>query len=317
MLSFTAKPDYETESTYSVTVKATDNGTPVMSGTLDVTVTITDVNEHPAVIGSETISFAENDRSDVATFTVSDPDAGDMHAWTLEGTDSDSFSITNGVLRFKTPPDFEAKFRYTVTVKATDNGDSPLSGTKSVTVTIIDVNEAPEFTVGFSVAENVTSIGNVAANDEDSADSVTNYSLSGTDHALFSISNSGALSFNSAPDFENPLGGASDDANTYELTVTVTSGAGDREMTASQPLTVSVTNENEVAMFLSNAGFSLAENEIFVDNVSASDQDGADNVTGYSLSGTDAELFTITNNGALSFQSPPPPRLRECPRRRQ
>ena len=62
----------------------------------------------------------------------------------------------------------------------------------------------------------------VAANDPDVADSVTGYSLSGTDAGLFEITTAGALTFRSAPNFEAPRGGTNDNSNTYTLTVTAT-----------------------------------------------------------------------------------------------
>ena len=79
---------------------------------------------------------------DVATYSVSDPDADSTHDWTLEGTDAASFSITDGVLSFNhrrtTRPN-----PCTPTVKATDNGTPALSDTITVTVNVTNVNEAP------------------------------------------------------------------------------------------------------------------------------------------------------------------------------
>ena len=141
VLSFISPPDYETKSTYSVKVKATDNGTPAKSDTKSVTVTITDLNEKPKVKGNGTVNYDENGSADAATYTVTDPDAGDTHEWTLEGADNAAFSIDNGVLSFKTPPDFETKSAYSVTVVATDDGTPALSDTIAVTVTITNVNE--------------------------------------------------------------------------------------------------------------------------------------------------------------------------------
>ena len=115
-----------------------------MTATQNLTVMVTDVNEEPEVNGDGEIFYAENREDAVATYTVTDPDAGDTHEWTLEGADNAAFSIDNGVLSFITPPDFETKPSYEVTVKATDNGTPEMSGTKAVTVTIANVNEKPK-----------------------------------------------------------------------------------------------------------------------------------------------------------------------------
>ena len=300
VLRFTASPDFETKSSYSVTVKVTDNGDPVMSGIKSVNINITDANDAPVVAGNAAISYAENDSSDVATYTVTDQDAGDEHTWSVEGTHAAAFNIgaDSGVLSFKASPDFETQNLYEVTVIATDDGDPLLSDTFAVTVTIADINEASKFTVGFSMAENETFVGNVSASDEDSGDTVTAYNLGGTDKDLFAITDAGALSFISAPDFENPQGGSSDDSNTYELTVTVTSGSGERERSATQNITVIVTDGNDAPGFTSDASFSVAENQTSVGTVSAADQDSVDSDISYTWSGTDADLFTIAADGA-------------------
>ena len=176
--------------------------------------------------------------------------------------------------------------------------------TVAITVTM---NLPPTITSGatFSLAENTTAVGTVSATDPDAADSVTGYTLSGTDAGLFEITAVGVLTFSAAPDFETPEGGASDDSNTYTLTVTATGGAGARARTATQDLTVTVTDVNEAPTIASGATFSLAENTTAVGTVSAMDPDAADSVTGYTLSGTDAGLFEITTAGVLSFSTAP------------
>ena len=42
----------------------------------------------------------------MARFTADDPE-GEPIVWSLEGDDMDEFTIVNGVLRFKSSPDFE------------------------------------------------------------------------------------------------------------------------------------------------------------------------------------------------------------------
>ena len=61
-------------------------------------------------------------RTAVATYTVTDPDADSSHDWSVKGADAAAFTLTNGVLSFISPPDFETKSTYSVKVKATDNG---------------------------------------------------------------------------------------------------------------------------------------------------------------------------------------------------
>ena len=93
--------------------------------------------------------------------------------------------------------------------------------------------------------ENVTTIGTVTAVDSDSEDAITGYAVTGGDDGVrFSIDPvSGELSFNTAPDFETPEDASG--TNHYILVVQVTSGAGDRALTADQTITVTVTDAND------------------------------------------------------------------------
>ena len=56
----------------------------------------------------DAIEYPENGTDPVATYTAVDPE-GKSIVWSLAtGDDMDDFSIENGVLRFKSSPDFEA-----------------------------------------------------------------------------------------------------------------------------------------------------------------------------------------------------------------
>ena len=118
-------------------------------------------------------------------------------------------------------------------------------------------NAAPTFTSGttFSVAENQTAVGTVTATDADTGDDIA-YSLpGGVDRAKFNITDEGVLTFVTAPDYETPTDVESMNPanqpgnNEYVVTVEVTSGTGDRAMTATQTITVTVTDVvNEAAL---------------------------------------------------------------------
>ena len=248
VLTFDAPPDYETTSSYAVTVKATDNGTPALSDSIAVTVTITDVNEAPVVSGNTTISHPENRPANptvAGLYSVADPDTGDTHTWTLEGADKDSFTIHSQIgdyqiLRFKTAPDYETKSSYAVTIKVADNGSPALSHSIAVTITITDANEAPVFatdSTSRSIAENTTANTNIGtpimATDPDSGDTLT-YSLTGTDDASFSIvASSGQLKTKAALNYEAK--------SSYSVTVT----ASDGSLSDSITVTIRVTDVNE------------------------------------------------------------------------
>ena len=103
--------------------------------------------------------------------------------------------------------------------------------------------QAPSFTsdAAFDAAENQTAAGTVRATDGDAGDNIESYAITGgADRALFDVNGtSGALTFQSAPNFEDPKDESAN--NTYMVEVTATSGAGGQEKTATQTVTVTVT----------------------------------------------------------------------------
>ena len=159
-------------------------------------------------------------------------DDNDSLAYSLEGTDSSSFSIdTEGLISFNSAPNYESTSSYQIIVKVTDGTDTT---SKVVNINIIDVDEAPTFSLAdnLSVDENNTDVVTISANDEDN-DSLS-FSLSGTDASSLSISGSGEITFNSAPDYETK--------NSYSLIVSVSDGNNNTQ----KNLTISISNVLEV-----------------------------------------------------------------------
>ena len=126
---------------------------------------------------------------------------------------------------------------------------------RSVTNTTGAPNTAPEITSpsSFDVRENQSVARRLAARDTDAGDEVTGWSIvGGADRGRFTIaSDTGDLSFRTAPDYEASADVASADPpseagdNAYVVTVQVRSGAAARELEAEKTLTISVTDELE------------------------------------------------------------------------
>ena len=98
----------------------------------------------PVASAATSVSYEENRTDPVATFSAMDQD-GDAIVWSLNGDDKARFSIDEGVLSFKSPPNYEKpnsksvgtladRNVYKVTVKAT-------GGSEAVTVTVTNVDE--------------------------------------------------------------------------------------------------------------------------------------------------------------------------------
>ena len=149
--------DFENTATYEVTVTASDPDT--VASTATVTINVTDEDEAPTI--NETVTtntYDENDTTAVLTYNASDEDAGDgasgvALSWTLSGRDAADFSITTptggvGELTFKSPPNFEAAVDsnrdniYNVTVEVAD--DAGNKDTRNVTVTIRNLDETAD-----------------------------------------------------------------------------------------------------------------------------------------------------------------------------
>ena len=106
-------PDYEIprdsggNNVYDVTVQATDDNS--NTARLDVTVTVTEVNEGPEVTsGGDSFTVRENLDWQGASFTAADPEGSAITRWRLGGRDGGDFNISEtGVMTFRTTPDYE------------------------------------------------------------------------------------------------------------------------------------------------------------------------------------------------------------------
>ena len=245
VLSFAAIPDHEDpadsggNNVYDITVKALDSDGHI--GELPVTVTVTPVNEAPAITGNAAIDYAENGTGRVGRYRAQDPEGEDVTWLPLTGNDAGFFLFNSGELTFSNAPDFEARpdNTYEVTVRARDEGGK--TGELPVTVTVVDVDEAPKVMGPEAVtkAENSgTFVGRYTATDPEN-EAVTWTTLRGADAGHFAFDN-GALSFVSEPDFE-----ARPD-NTYEVTVRARDESGE---TGELRVTVTVRDVNEVPEF--------------------------------------------------------------------
>ncbi len=172
--------------------------------------------------------------------------------------------------------------------------------TATLSISVTGVNDAPVMTSSnaFAVAENLTTIGSIAATDVDTGAALT-YSISGgADAARFAIdASSGALSFVSARDFDNPTD--ADANNVYEVQVRAADANGGSVV---QAVAVTVSNTNPA---LRTTLGPVTENSVVVGDVDALGGDTS-GVTYSILSGLDGSRFRINaTTGVLRFGSTP------------
>ena len=316
--------DYETKTSYSVTVSVSDGKGG--SDSIPVTINVTNANEMPANTSpiftdgtSTTRTIAENAAfgTNIGTpVDATDVDSGTTLTYRLGGTDASSFSIvrTSGQLQTRAALDYETKSAYSVRVSVSDGNDG--SDSIPVTINVRDVNEKPYFAPGgitLTVAENTasgTNIGNpFQAIDPDSGDTLT-YSLERDDKDAFRIdANTGQLRTHVALDYETKR-------SYTDLAVRATDSTG---LVGSILVRITVTDvdetpTNNAPVFTdgTTATRTIAENTVSGANIgSAVAATDADNDTlTYRLGGPDAASFSIVNttgqlqtNAALDYET--------------
>ncbi len=290
--------DYETKTSYSVTISVSDgNGG---SNSIDVIINITDANDAPLFSQGDNITitmtlppkgdtegdydvgnplFATDADSDSVTYSLSGADANLFHTYkfskTVNGQNQNHVQLTTRGWSLHDANNSS----FTVIVTASDRNGGSDSITVTINVTHTVENRAPVFTDGTittrTVAENTASgqhIGTaVAATDADN-DTLT-YTLSGTDAASFGIDRTtGQLKTKAALDYETK--------NTYTVIVTVSDGS----LTDTIDVTIDITDVNELPTptAICKVGDVLAPGE------------------SCTYPGTDTE-FSVNNNGVGQF----------------
>jgi len=304
--SFDNPGDADKNNQYLLTIQASDGS---LSDTKDIKVTVNNVNVAPVIVSPLKFSVPEN-----ALFAqkvlATDLDANTKFTFKISGEDAAKFKIdpATGDLSFLTAPDFEkpvdkgADNTYVVVVQVLDNGAPVLSDTKTLNITVTNVNEAPSITskAAFAIEENKTAVGTITATDPDKGNKVTFGIVGGPDAGLFKIdATSGKLEFIAAPNFEKP-GDANKD-NSYQLTVEATDGSLAKPM----DLTITVKNVNDAPTITSPLTASVPENTKFALKITAMDEDSNSKLS-FKLSGDDASKFKIDPaTGELNFLTAP------------
>ena len=138
-----ASLNFEARNRYSVVVTATDPSGATDS--IQVTINVTNVHDPVHITGPRSVRYSENGTAPVAAFTAFD-EGEHVIRWSVSGRDDDLFTIDDGMLSFREPPNYEepqsaadsallsVRNVYRVTVEAA-------GGTRPVTVTVTDVDE--------------------------------------------------------------------------------------------------------------------------------------------------------------------------------
>jgi hypothetical protein len=174
--------NYEAESQFTLTVVATDRGKPNLNGVgalsdqKDIVVQVKDINEKPTMTLATQATLAENILGgEITSLAVIDPEdvSADITYQIYNNNNLDTrFVVKDGKLKLVDDVAFnyEAESSLTLTVVASDTGKPNAQGTgvlvdtKTIAVSVQDINEKPTLTLSSTaeVAEN--SLGAVLSN---------------------------------------------------------------------------------------------------------------------------------------------------------
>ncbi|XP_043982271.1 protocadherin gamma-A10-like [Gambusia affinis] len=151
----TGQLDRELVSDYNITITATDEGSPALSSSKTIQLSVADINDNPPVFEEQSYSayVSENNKpgSSLCTVSARDPDwrqngtvIYSLLPGELNGASVSSYLSVNGdtgVIHAVRSFDYEQFRSFKVQVIARDNGSPPLSSNVTVGVFISDVND--------------------------------------------------------------------------------------------------------------------------------------------------------------------------------
>ena len=270
----------------------------------------TNANQAPVIQGNDPASRSVNENSTHGTevgfaFTATDANAEDSLTWSLSGTDAGLFSISGGQITVSGALDHEASPTRSVTVEVSDG---TAKDTVDVAVTVNDLTEVPGKPNAPSVSgASKTSLSVTWDSPSNMGPAINDYDVQyreGTTGNWTTHAHSGIGRATTIPGLEENTG--------YQVQVMAKSPEGGSSWSDSG---MGSTNENQAPVITNKtpSGRQVDENSPSGTNLeggdafSATDANAEDTLT-WSLSGTDAGLFSIsggqiTVSGALDHEA--------------
>ena len=313
VITVAAALDFETTASYTLTILASDGGSPTRSTTETVTITVSNANDNsPVFTGTPyTATLAEDVTTGTSVATVAATDAdGDNISFSITAGDAGGdFAIdaATGAITTAQTLDFETSSSYTLTVTATDDGSPANSTTETVTVTITDVNDnAPVFTgtpYTSTIAEDVavgTSVLTVSSTDADAgANATVTYSITAGNAA-------GDFTIDAATGEITTVNALNAEATaSYTLTITATDG-GTPANSTTETVTITVSNVNDNAPVTADDSYTVDEDASLsvtaATGVLANDTDAdGDALTAVLQTGPTNGTLTLNADGSFTY----------------
>ncbi|MFA8434719.1 MAG: C25 family cysteine peptidase [Marinifilaceae bacterium] len=301
-----ASPNYEVKDSYSVKIQSTDKGD--LSVVNELGITVTDANDLPTLLKTSSLEIPDDLTSgdQVSILSVEDEDQGDnanTFKYELVSCRKDMLVLDGNKVVLNGYPYVSSYSSndYDLVVKVTEV-ESGYSFEQTLTFTVIDVNEAPSFSmygVELTINENLpadTEVGMLVFYDPDRGDEVT-FELLDDAGGAFRIDD-GTIYTTKSFNFEEKA--------EYTIRAKVTDKAG---LFDEDTFTVKVQDVNDVPGNLALSSNTVKENsksKILIGTISASDEDGDDFSFNLSESAENAKFVIEENelytNGIFDFE---------------
>ena len=308
----TVQPDFETKTSYEIDVTATDRGDSATSATQTVTLTVNNVNEAPTVSTpiSDTTAVVNQAFNLDITSHFTDVDAADSLSYTATGLPT-GFTIDSatGIIT-GTAAESEDGNTFTVTVTASDAAGLTVSdefGINAVSAPVITniasadgaeiVKSGLPQTFAVTLTEPVTVAGGnpTLTLDINGTSTTATYQTGSTTQTLLFLTDVIAEG----------------DGNAVTITaITLADGvtivgdiSGQGLMTTVVGQTTNDLTIDDTGPAVTSSSFDVAENSTAVGTVAVTEANGIQASGAYTLAGTDAALFTISDAGVLALKS--------------
>ncbi|MFV8225659.1 Ig-like domain-containing protein, partial [Christiangramia aquimixticola] len=289
-----------------------------------ITINVLPVNDAPKITNNNSLPtnfklFPENSTSPVIDWDATDVDGeteeNEKLTYALTGEDANLFTLNpnTGILKFLSPPDFEAPVDsntdniYNVTVTVSDVAG--LTDVQDLAITVTNEVESSNFSINpiedVEIAENTPYISVTPVISGTPIGNTVVYSISGgADASLFTINPITGVVKMDPKDYENPVD--SDANNSYEITIRATDldNNSDEESwivyitNTNDNAPVAVTDQIEV-----NEGGSINVLQSGFNSVLANDTDADGNpLTAILVSGVQHGTLTLNPDGTFIYK---------------
>ncbi|EDQ93078.1 uncharacterized protein MONBRDRAFT_22472 [Monosiga brevicollis MX1] len=310
LVTGTVPLDFETRPHLTLTIVATDGGSPALSSSVLVNVQVQDTNDHSPNFNASsiTVTIDENVASDtlVVQVVATDLDANSILTYQLDAIGAALFNIdaSSGEIFTDAPLDYEERQQVIMVVTAYD--EDSRSDSITVVLNIRDLNDnVPVFSpssYSTTVVETLQSdylVAVVSATDADSG----MYGTAGLQYSI--VPSSGSHLFYLVGNYLYLRDNV--DREVYPILNIMVQARDGGNLTATASVTVSMIDLNDNPPSFPNPNISLGimENRpvgSFVGLANASDPDeGVNALIRYEMTGADAGLFAInTSTGAIT-----------------